>query len=130
MLLSGDSGCNFPIITIYAVTTATKIGYSVSSNGKIFVIIHNRLENSGGICEYSNIEWTALGSNGVFIDPYSASGIDCRLGYDVTVMDGGTLDSCIVLEVPMHSTFTVMFAPFSYDRFNPERMLQWEITLP
>jgi hypothetical protein len=130
VLISGDKSSNFPIITIYDVYAATKIGYSVSSNGKIFVVIRNRLENSGGMGEYSNIYWTALGSNGVFIDPYTASGIDCALGWDVTVIDGGTLDSCIVFEVPTHSKFTVMFVPFSYDRFNPERSLQWEITLP
>lgn len=119
---------NFPTITIYDVEVKKNIGNSEPKAGNVYTIVRMRIKNSGGIGSYGYGDFVAV-VNGVFVDPESFVSIDCELGFYVEVMDGATLDKCIVFEVPPTSTFTVIYAPYANDPYNPERSLQWEIKL-
>ena len=120
---------NFPTITIYDVYTESQMGSSKPKAGNIFVVIRMNIKNTGGIGQYGYTNFVAVGSNGVILDPEVFTGLDCALGFLVTVMDGATLDTCIVLDIPSPSEFTVMYAPYQNDPYNPERSLQWEVSI-
>lgn len=128
--INGDEGWyNFPTIEIYEITTEKEIGYSEPEVGKVFVVIKMKINNSGGIGSYSEYEFLVISNEGIMIDPVNHGNLDCELGWDTKVIDGATLDTCVIFEIKPKSTFTLLYAPYNLDRYNPERSHQWEITL-
>lgn len=128
-LISWEDGTfNFPTIEIYEVYKTLNIGYLKPSNGKVFAIIKLKIHNSGGIGVFSSSNFIVIDDEGIFLEP-TLSSLDCELGYETKAMDGSTLDRCLVFEIIPNSTFTFVYAPYEDDPYNPERILQWEITI-
>lgn len=126
----GDEGWyNFPTIEIYEITTEKQIDYSEPEEGKVFVIIKMKILNSGGIGTYSDYKFLVISDEGIMLDPVNYGYLDCELEWRTKVIDGATLDTCVIFEIKPNSTFTLLYAPYENDRYNPERCHQWEITL-
>jgi hypothetical protein len=77
---------------------------------------------------YGSLGFIAIDDSGIAHDPELFVDIDCNLDYEVNVFPSGTLDGCIVFEVPDTGKLTVYYAPFQIDQFSRERSLKWEIT--
>jgi len=128
--INGDEGrYNFPTIEVYEITTEKEIGYSEPEVGKIFVVVKMKIYNSGGIGSYGDYDFLVISDEGIMLDPVNYGNLDCELGWDTKVIDGATLDTCVIFEIKQNSKFTFLYAPYNLDRYNPTRSHQWEVIL-
>jgi hypothetical protein len=123
-----DKSFSFPIIAVYNVQSSDKIGGQTARAGRVFAIVHTSITNPDprNIATYGRANFLAIGEDGIMIYPTYA-GLDCEMENNVNVMQGATVDTCLIFEAQPASTFTFMFAPYQYAQLASSLSLSWEI---
>lgn len=118
----------FPEVTITKISIRNKVDTYTANDGYTYVIADVKMKNHLSFWEASYGAWAfvATDEKGV-IHEVEYLGVSCELSAYVNVMPEGTLEGCIIFEVPDTGRLTIIFAPYESDRFGEGRCLRWAI---